>query len=371
MNEPPNSDSPRVPPESPVPGPPEAPPPPPPAGLPAPLAEGAPPAPPPVQFGGFWIRFAAYIIDGLVLAAVALPIGFIYGFIYGFLPLEGQDPYALGASLGAGLITFVVYVAYFVGFWARGGATLGMRLLGLQVVRDADGGPITVGKAGIRYVGFVISALVLYIGLIWAAFDSRKRGWHDLMAGTVVIRRPDVPVTGGRRVLMWGAIGCGCLLPILAIAGVVTLLFLGPIVQDIFGRQALDLARGPDGQVTVPVQANLYVLQVGDCFDLIEESLTDVQVIPCAEGHTFEVFFTGDMPDGEYPGDDAVTSFAEDQCVPAFEDYVGISFQESVWYATQAGPDETSWAGGQRTVMCVLHNQSATAVTGSARGTAQ
>jgi len=55
-------------------------------------------------------------------------------------------------------------------------------------VDATTGAPIGFGRAALRYVGFVVSILVCYIGLIWAAFDPRKQGWHDKVARTVVIR---------------------------------------------------------------------------------------------------------------------------------------------------------------------------------------
>jgi uncharacterized RDD family membrane protein YckC len=63
-----------------------------------------------------------------------------------------------------------------------------MMLFALRVVRDGDGSRLGVGRALLRYVGFVVSAWALLIGLIWAAFDARKQGWHDKIAGTLVVR---------------------------------------------------------------------------------------------------------------------------------------------------------------------------------------
>jgi len=315
-----------------------------------------------IAFGGFWIRFAAYIIDGLILTLIGIVLGVMFGVVFRS---------SVDAAQGLlSLISLVVSIGYFVWSWVRSGSTPGMNLLGLRVVRDADGGPISWGRALLRYLGIVISTLALFIGLIWVAFDKRKRGWHDLIAGTVVIRKPDVPITGGRQALMIGAIGCGVLLPILAIAGITLLIFLGPIVQDIFSGVADDLARGPDGQVTQPVEISFTSLQVGDCFELTNPSdptTAGVRAVPCADEHVYEVFFVGNMPDGEFPGDTAMLTFANDNCLPAFEAYVGVQFEQSIWYASPVGPNENTWAEGDRRVTCQLHNQTETPVTGSAR----
>ena len=59
---------------------------------------------------------------------------------------------------------------------------------GLRVVMDKDGGPVTLGPAVLRLIGYWIDSLVFYLGFIWILIDSRRRGWHDLIAGTVVVQ---------------------------------------------------------------------------------------------------------------------------------------------------------------------------------------
>ena len=123
---------------------------------------------PGVTFGGFWIRFVAYVIDAIL-------IGIVYGI-------------AFSISAGLGAVVYVVALLYFPLTWMFLGRTIGMMPFGLRIVRNADGGKLTWSNVILRLVGFIISAVCLYIGLIWAAFDSRKRGWHDMIGGTVVIR---------------------------------------------------------------------------------------------------------------------------------------------------------------------------------------
>jgi uncharacterized RDD family membrane protein YckC len=64
-----------------------------------------------------------------------------------------------------------------------------MRPFGLYVVRDSDGGRISAGQAILRLIGLWVSALPFYLGYIWIFIDARRRGWHDLIAGTVMIER--------------------------------------------------------------------------------------------------------------------------------------------------------------------------------------
>jgi uncharacterized RDD family membrane protein YckC len=83
---------------------------------------------------------------------------------------------------------FLVLGVYWVLTWSLMGASLGQKALGMRVVNAQSGERIDFGKAVIRYVGFVISAIPFAIGLIWAGFDPRKQGWHDKIAGTYVVR---------------------------------------------------------------------------------------------------------------------------------------------------------------------------------------
>jgi uncharacterized RDD family membrane protein YckC len=83
----------------------------------------------------------------------------------------------------------VVTLGYFPWFWVRDGATPGMKMQNLRVVRDADGGPLSVGQAILRLIGYWVSGAVFYLGFIWIFIDKRRRGWHDLIAGTVVIKQ--------------------------------------------------------------------------------------------------------------------------------------------------------------------------------------
>jgi len=119
------------------------------------------------QKAGFWIRAIAYLIDAVILLVVQY-----------ILSLVLRD--------AAGIVSFVVGIAYFVYFWSAsgGGMTPGMRVFGLH-----DGSGLTITQAVIRYVGLIVAAIPFAIGLIWVAFDSNKQGWHDKIASTYVVKR--------------------------------------------------------------------------------------------------------------------------------------------------------------------------------------
>jgi uncharacterized RDD family membrane protein YckC len=82
-------------------------------------------------------------------------------------------------------------IAYYVGFWAWRGQTPGMMLLHLRVARESDLRLPGLGRSILRYVGYWISGAMLFIGFIWVIFDRKKQGWHDKIAGTVVLRDRD------------------------------------------------------------------------------------------------------------------------------------------------------------------------------------
>ena len=91
---------------------------------------------------------------------------------------------SIGSWLG-----FLVLGVYWVLTWSLMGASLGQKALGLRVVNALNGERIDIGKSVIRYVGFVVSVIPIFLGLIWAGFDARKQGWHDKIAGTYVVRQ--------------------------------------------------------------------------------------------------------------------------------------------------------------------------------------
>jgi len=123
------------------------------------------------RYAGFWIRVVAVILDGLI---IGIPMAIVLFAI-------GQ----YGTSLGT-LIQTVVNAAYAIVLWVQWGRTIGGRIVGLRLVR-VDGQPVTYGTAVVRYLMLIVSAVALLIGLIWVAFNPRKQGWMDLVAGTYVI----------------------------------------------------------------------------------------------------------------------------------------------------------------------------------------
>jgi uncharacterized RDD family membrane protein YckC len=73
-------------------------------------------------------------------------------------------------------------------FWSRAGATPGKMLLRMKIIDAETGRDATFGMLALRYLGYFVSMLPLYLGVLWVGWDKRKQGFHDKIAGTVVVR---------------------------------------------------------------------------------------------------------------------------------------------------------------------------------------
>lgn len=106
--------------------------------------------------------------------------------------------------------------------------------------------------------------------------------------------------------------------------------------------------------------------EVGDCLDAasVAEEVSEIPTVSCEDPHDAEVYHKFDMPDGDYPGDDALFTAAEEGCVDAFEPYVGMDYAESEIWITYLTPLEASWStANDREVICILETDDP--VTGS------
>jgi uncharacterized RDD family membrane protein YckC len=150
---------------------------------------------PGVKFAPHGGRFLAYILDGLIVTAILIVMTIALSLV---LVGIGRSGSATAAVAVVGTVVYVIGVllvtlAYFPYFWAKNGQTPGMKPFHLYIVRDSDGGKISGAQAFVRLLGFWVSAAVFYLGFVWVFIDARRRGWHDLIAGTVVIETADTP----------------------------------------------------------------------------------------------------------------------------------------------------------------------------------
>ena len=136
------------------------------------------------QYAGFWVRVAASLIDSLIFFVVLLvPLAFIFG--ADFSDAESMD---MGTPML--LLQYVFPVVVTVWFWVKYLGTPGKMLLKIQVVDAKTGQALSTPQAIGRYLGYYVSIIPLFLGLIWVAFDKKKQGFHDKLAGTVVIHSP-------------------------------------------------------------------------------------------------------------------------------------------------------------------------------------
>jgi uncharacterized RDD family membrane protein YckC len=152
---------------------------------------------PPVAYAGFWLRLVAFIIDAIVLhfvfTIVTLPfiasMG-IRGIMRGHMPMSPEELIPLMRQLFhifliRTVLNWLYYALLESSAWQ---ATLGKKALGLEVT-DMQGTRISFGRATGRFFAKIISALILWIGFIMAGFTEEKQALHDMIAGTLVIRR--------------------------------------------------------------------------------------------------------------------------------------------------------------------------------------
>jgi uncharacterized RDD family membrane protein YckC len=134
-----------------------------------------------LEYAGFWIRLGASIIDLIFLLVILYTV---YCTISGFSINTGfpRIPPQILA-----VIFWLICSAYLIGFWAWKGQTPGKMLLGIKIIRT-DCSPLDWQHALLRYLGYIASAAVLFIGFIVMVFDSHKQGWHDKIADTYVVK---------------------------------------------------------------------------------------------------------------------------------------------------------------------------------------
>jgi uncharacterized RDD family membrane protein YckC len=138
------------------------------------------------QYGGFWRRLLAYIIDAIIVGVVA---GIIEAIIGAIIHASTSD--TTGAGARSGLVTLIIGLIYFGWLWSRNGQTVGFMALGMRLVR-ADGRPVTFALGALRYFLIYLSFLLCLIPAIISAFmiglGSQKQAIHDAILGTLVIR---------------------------------------------------------------------------------------------------------------------------------------------------------------------------------------
>lgn len=134
------------------------------------------------QYVGFWVRFGASIVDTIILIMITFPILFlIYGgeYFYRGETVQGWLDF---------IVSYVFPISAIILFWVYKSATPGKIALLAKIVDVKTGNKPSLKQSIVRYLGYYVSLIPLGLGFFWIAWDAKKQGWHDKMAGTVVIR---------------------------------------------------------------------------------------------------------------------------------------------------------------------------------------
>ncbi|WP_426189648.1 RDD family protein [Massilia sp. DWR3-1-1] len=135
-----------------------------------------------LEYVGFWPRVWASLIDTVIIFVVTTPL---------LLMVYGKNYYSLsGFSQGPVdfIISYLIPAAIVIVFWTTRNATPGKMAIGAKIVDASTGDAPSLGQYIGRYFGYFVSIFPLFLGIFWVGFDRKKRGWHDMLSGTVVVR---------------------------------------------------------------------------------------------------------------------------------------------------------------------------------------
>jgi uncharacterized RDD family membrane protein YckC len=148
------------------------------------------------RYVGFWARFLAMFIDNIWVTIVLVLVVFaLFGqdfMAMMAMPADGSAEMAGAAASGAAgsfLVQLLLPAILIIGFWVWKAATPGKMLVSAEIVDAKTLSKPSTGQLIVRYIGYFISGIVFCLGFLWVAFDKRKQGWHDKIAGTLVVRR--------------------------------------------------------------------------------------------------------------------------------------------------------------------------------------
>lgn len=137
---------------------------------------------PELEYVGFWLRVVAALIDTVLLVLICVPlVSLVYGEDYWTSPEMVKGPADF-------LINWVLPAIAVVLFWIYRQATPGKMAVGARIVDARTGGAPSTGQLVGRYLAYYVSILPLMLGIFWVGWDRRKQGFHDKLAGTVVVR---------------------------------------------------------------------------------------------------------------------------------------------------------------------------------------
>ena len=140
------------------------------------------------------------------------------------------------------------------------------------------------------------------------------------------------------------------------------------------GGLIFNASRAPTGEITRSGNLTAADLRIGDCFDLKDptaEEVDEVTAGPCTSEHEFEMFFVGSLPEGDYPGADGFQDYVGNTCIPAFEDYIGTTYEASALDIFWLEPTVEAWEDGDRAVQCAAFHPRIHRLTETVKGSNQ
>ena len=136
-----------------------------------------------MQNTGLLRRLAAIMYDALLIGAL------LFLATTPFIAIRGGEPVEVGDNMLYRLVLAIVVYAYFVGYWARPGRTLGMQSWGLQL-QTPDGSKPSLAAASVRFFAAILSWAPAGLGFLWQLWDKDKLTWHDRISGTRLVHYP-------------------------------------------------------------------------------------------------------------------------------------------------------------------------------------
>ena len=150
-------------------------------------------------------------------------------------------------------------------------------------------------------------------------------------------------------------------LSVVALSAVAALALSSCSVFDSSGSSNEPPRDETNGQITETADADVFSIKVGDCLDYValgSGEINSVPVVPCGEPHDGEVYAEMSLPDGDYPGDDAISQQADTYCYDQFATFVGIPWDDSSLDYSPLTPTADSWDGfDDRLIQCVVASQ--------------
>lgn len=136
-----------------------------------------------LEYVGFWVRVVASLIDTVLLVLIVTPL---LGAVYGL----GYFDMSIGTVPGTPdvLLSWVLPAVAVIAFWVARQATPGKMVFSARIVDARTGREPSAGQCIGRYLAYFVSSIPFCLGFLWVAIDRRKQGWHDKLAGTVVVR---------------------------------------------------------------------------------------------------------------------------------------------------------------------------------------